>query len=162
MGNKSLGHLIVALGDSARLPSRAALGLALLAGATIADEGAAQPRLQAESSQHARAGAEPPAIPRRARDRPAQFERQRRRPLPRFYTGTTDRCLIIGRFCEWHPPNHEDYVIPEEGNAIRRAREELLRDLSSRARVAGLGFTGLVRDVANEAKLARLATALGL
>lgn len=126
---KSLGHLIVAPGGSARLPSRAAVGLALLAGATIADECAAQVRLQAESSQHARAVTDSVAISRRARDRQAQFERQRRRLLPRFYTGTTDRCLIIGRFCEWHPPNHEDYVIPEEGNAIRRAREDLLRDL---------------------------------
>lgn len=40
--------------------------------------------------------------------------------------------------------------------------EELLRDLSSRSRIAGLGFTGLVRDDANEPKLARLAAALGL
>ena len=40
--------------------------------------------------------------------------------------------------------------------------EALLRDLSSRIRVAGLGFTGLVRDDANEAKLVRLASALGL
>jgi hypothetical protein len=129
VGNKSLGQLLVALGGSARLPLRAALGLALIAGGTIADECAAQTRLQAEPSQHARAVADSAAISRRARDRQAQFERQRRRLLPRFYTGTTDRCLIIGRFCEWHPPNHEDYVIPEEGNAIRRAREELLRDL---------------------------------
>ena len=36
------------------------------------------------------------------------------------------------------------------------------QDLSSRIRVAGLGFTGLVRDDANEPKLVRLAAALGL
>ena len=48
--------------------------------------------------------------------------------LPRFYTGTADHCLIVGRFCEWHP-NLKDYVIPEEGDGIRRARRELLRDL---------------------------------
>ena len=40
--------------------------------------------------------------------------------------------------------------------------EALLEDLSSRIRVAGLGFTGLVRDDANEPKLVRLAAALGL
>jgi hypothetical protein len=48
--------------------------------------------------------------------------------LPRFYAGTADHCLIVGRFCEWHP-NTRDYVVPDEGDAIRRARAELLRDL---------------------------------
>lgn len=48
--------------------------------------------------------------------------------LPRFYIGPADRCLIIGRFCEWHP-KLQDYVVPEEGDDIRRARVELLRDL---------------------------------
>ena len=85
--------------------------------------------MQAQSSQSAQLAADSAAISRRARDRQAQFERQRRRLLPRFYTGTTDRCLIIGRFCEWHPPYHRENVIPEEGREIRRARTELLRDL---------------------------------
>ena len=48
--------------------------------------------------------------------------------LPRFYVGTADHCLTVGRFCEWHPDSR-DYVVPEEGNDIRRARAELLRDL---------------------------------
>ena len=48
--------------------------------------------------------------------------------LPRFSAGPPDRCLIVGRFCEWHP-NSQDYVVPDEGNDIRRARAELLRDL---------------------------------
>ena len=48
--------------------------------------------------------------------------------LPRFYLGTADRCLIVGRFCEWHP-NLRDYVVPDEGKDIVRARKELLRDL---------------------------------
>ena len=48
--------------------------------------------------------------------------------LPRFSIGTADHCLIVGRFCEWHPDS-QDYVVPEEGNDIRRARAELLRDL---------------------------------
>jgi hypothetical protein len=49
--------------------------------------------------------------------------------LPRFYLGQADRCLIVGRFCEWHPRSSQDYVVPDEGNDIRRARAELLRDL---------------------------------
>lgn len=40
--------------------------------------------------------------------------------------------------------------------------EELFRGIAARTRIAGLGFTGLVSDPANEPKLARLATALGL
>jgi arginase len=40
--------------------------------------------------------------------------------------------------------------------------ERLFRDVASRARVAGLGFSGLVHDRANEPELARLAAALGL
>ena len=135
MGNKPLGQLNIVFGDSTRRSLRAAVGLALLAGATITDECIAQPRLQTESAQRAQLVADSATISRRARDRQAQFERQRRRLLPRFYTGTTDRCLIIGRFCEWHPPYHQENVIPEEGKEIRRARAELLRDLE-RASVA--------------------------
>jgi len=48
--------------------------------------------------------------------------------LPRFYIGQADHCLVVGRFCEWHP-NLTDYVIPEEGRNIVRARAELLREL---------------------------------
>ena len=54
--------------------------------------------------------------------------------LPRFYIGTADHCLIVGRFCEWHP-NLKDYVVPEEGKNIRKARAELLRDLEGAAAV---------------------------
>jgi hypothetical protein len=104
-------------------------GLTMLAGLTLSDEGVAQARLQTASPQSAQLVADSTEISRRARDLQAQFERRRRRMLPRFYTGTADRCLIIGRFCEWHPPNHDDYVIPDEGKDIRRARSELLRDL---------------------------------
>lgn len=57
-----------------------------------------------------------------------KFERRRRQLLPRFYAGTADHCLIVGRFCEWHP-NLRDYVIPDEGKDIQKARAELLRDL---------------------------------
>jgi hypothetical protein len=48
--------------------------------------------------------------------------------LPRFYAGTADHCLIVGRFCEWHP-NLRDYTIPDEGKNIRKARSELLAAL---------------------------------
>jgi arginase len=40
--------------------------------------------------------------------------------------------------------------------------EQLFRDVAARTRIAGLGFSGLVRDDSNDAKLARLASALGL
>ena len=60
----------------------------------------------------------------------ASFEIRRRRMLPRFFIGVVDQnhCLIVGRFCEWHP-NLKDYTIPEEGRDIIKARKELLRDL---------------------------------
>ena len=89
----------------------------------------AQARLQATARRNAELQADSAEISRRARDLQAEFERRRRRMLPRFYSGIADRCLIVGRFCEWHPPYHQDYVIPDEGKEIRRARTELLRDL---------------------------------
>jgi hypothetical protein len=49
--------------------------------------------------------------------------------LPKFYAGTADHCLIVGRFCEWHP-NIDDSVVPAEGKNIVRARAELLRNLA--------------------------------
>lgn len=48
--------------------------------------------------------------------------------LPRFYVGAAEHCLIVGRFCEWHP-NSRDYVVPDEGRNIVKARAELLREL---------------------------------
>lgn len=68
-------------------------------------------------------------ISHQARNKQAAFERRRRQLLPRFYSGTADHCLIVGRFCEWHP-NLKDYQIPDEGKAIRKARAELLKDLA--------------------------------
>jgi hypothetical protein len=66
----------------------------------------------------------------RARDLQASFEMRRRRMLPRFYIGAVDQnhCLIVGRFCEWHP-NLRDYTVPDEGRDIVKARAELLREL---------------------------------
>jgi hypothetical protein len=68
-------------------------------------------------------------ISHQARDKQAAFERRRRQLLPKFSSGTADHCVIIGRFCEWHPKYDGD-VIPAEGKAIRKARAELLSDLA--------------------------------
>ncbi|MDQ6690758.1 MAG: hypothetical protein M3Z18_09645 [Gemmatimonadota bacterium] len=88
----------------------------------------AQTRLQETPLQNRRALVDSSEISHRTHDLQARFERRRRQMLPRFYAGTADHCLIIGRFCEWHP-NTEGYVVPDEGNDIRHARAELLRDL---------------------------------
>jgi hypothetical protein len=52
--------------------------------------------------------------------------------LPKFNAGTADHCLIVGRFCEWHP-KLEDDAVPNEGDNIRRARAELLAELARAA-----------------------------
>ena len=112
MVKKPIGQLIVAL------------GLMILA-----DESAAQVRLQAAASvQRARLKPDSAEVSDHARDLQARFERWRRRALPKFYTGPAEHCMIVGRFCEWHP-RVQDYVVPEEGRDIRRARADLLRDL---------------------------------
>ena len=59
-------------------------------------------------------------------------------------------------------PGELAVFMPEPGGLLLAEVEELLRDVASRTRVAGLGFTGLVRDAANDPKLSRLAAALGL
>jgi arginase family enzyme len=54
-------------------------------------------------------------------------------------------------------------VFMPEPDGLRLAEiEKLLAEVASRKRIAGLGFTGLVHDPANEPKLARLASVLGL
>ena len=70
--------------------------------------------------------------------------------------------VYVALDCDSFDPGELAVFMPEPDGLRLGEVEELLRDLSSRVRVAGLGFTGLVRDDANEAKLARLATALGL
>jgi arginase len=59
-------------------------------------------------------------------------------------------------------PGELAVFMPEPDGLMLDEAEALLQDVASRTRVAGLGFTGLVRDPANEPKLARLASALGL
>ncbi|HEY3112326.1 MAG TPA: hypothetical protein VGJ62_01415 [Gemmatimonadaceae bacterium] len=80
------------------------------------------------SSSNAQLRADSAEISERAHDLQATFERRRRQMLPTFYVGTADHCLIVGRFCEWHP-NARDYVVPDEGKNIVRARTEFLREL---------------------------------
>ena len=58
-------------------------------------------------------------------------------------------------------PSELAVFMPEPDGLRLTEVEELLRDLAARTRVAGLGLTGLVRDPANEPKLALLAGALG-
>jgi len=70
--------------------------------------------------------------------------------------------VYVALDCDSFDPGELAVFMPEPDGLRLGEVEELLRDLSARVRVAGLGFTGLVRDGANEAKLARLASALGL
>jgi len=100
-----------------------ALALTLVAPASLA-----QSQLLKASAGDAQLRTDSVQISHHARDLQVNFERRRRQMLPRFYPGTANHCLIVGRFCEWHP-NQTDYVVPEEGKNIVRARAELLRDL---------------------------------
>jgi arginase len=59
-------------------------------------------------------------------------------------------------------PGELAVFMPEPDGPTLTELEELLRRIGARTRVAGVGFTGLVRDEANEPKLERLAAALGL
>jgi len=124
VGNKPLGHSIS--------PLVALVGLALLGVVAPAAESRAQTRLQTASPQNAQLVADSAKLSRRTRDLQASFERRRRHLLPTYYTGMADRCLIVGRFCEWHPNMQEvqEDLVPEEGKEIRRARVELLRELA--------------------------------
>jgi hypothetical protein len=112
------------VGNRTHLPLvAAALALTLSAPASFA-----QPQLLKTSAHDTQLHTDSAEISQRARDLQAKFERRRRQMLPRFYVGGAEHCLIVGRFCEWHP-NLSDYVVPDEGKNIVRARAELLREL---------------------------------
>lgn len=102
--------------------------MAIIASALCVPPAFAQARLVQASSEDTQPLVDSAEVTKHARNLQATFERRRRRMLPRFYVGTADHCLIVGRFCEWHP-NLTDYVVPNEGKDIIRARAELLRDL---------------------------------
>jgi arginase len=59
-------------------------------------------------------------------------------------------------------PGELAVFMPEPDGLRLDELEETLRRIAATTRVAGLGFSGLVRDAANEQPLARLAAALGL
>jgi arginase len=59
-------------------------------------------------------------------------------------------------------PGELAVFMPEPDGLRLDELEHTLREIASRTRIAGLGLTGLVRDPANEPKLARLCAALGL
>jgi arginase len=59
-------------------------------------------------------------------------------------------------------PGELAVFMPEPDGLKLDEVEALFRDVAARTRVAGLGFSGLAHDPANEPKLARLAAALGL
>ena len=68
--------------------------------------------------------------------------------------------VYVALDCDAFDPSELAVFMPEPDGLRLAEVEGLLADLASRTRVAGLGFTGLVRDPANEPKLARLAAAL--
>ncbi|MEO8580054.1 MAG: hypothetical protein ABI469_07390 [Gemmatimonadales bacterium] len=102
--------------------------MAILGSALWAPPALAQVRLVQASAEDTQLLTDSAEITKHAHDLQATFERRRRRMLPRFYVGAADHCLIVGRFCEWHP-RLADYVVPNEGKNIVRARSALLRDL---------------------------------
>ena len=70
--------------------------------------------------------------------------------------------VYVALDCDAFDPGDMAVFMPEPDGLRLDEVEALLRDLAGRTRIAGLGFTGLVRDEANEPRLERLAAALGL
>ena len=70
--------------------------------------------------------------------------------------------VYIALDCDAFEPDEVSVFMPEPDGLRLQEVESLLAELAARVRVAGVGFTGLVRDPANEPKLARLAAAAGL
>src|SRR5687767_13066650 len=70
--------------------------------------------------------------------------------------------VYVALDCDSVEPGELAVFMPEPDGLRLDELEEVLRDVAARKRIAGLGFTGLVRDPANEPKLARLAAAVGL
>ena len=81
--------------------------------------------------------------------------------------GAVDRALegadavYVALDCDSFDPDELAVFMPEPDGLRLAEVEELLAEVAKRTRVAGLGFTGLVRDAENEPKLARLAAAVG-
>ena len=92
-------------------------------------------------------------------ERPAPATRERP-AIERALEGAD--AVYVALDCDSVEPGELEVFMPEPEGLSLTELEELLRDVAARTRIAGLGFTGLVRDPVNEPKLARLATALGL
>jgi hypothetical protein len=130
-GASSDSRLRLITGGGLRSPL-CAVGLALIGIATVRCDSLAQTQLQKASVQNSQTLIDSSEINHRARGLQDRFERRRRQMLPKFNAGTADHCLIVGRFCEWHP-KLEDDAVPNEGDNIRRARAELLAELARAA-----------------------------
>lgn len=115
-----------------RICWRVAAALSVVAVSPVARPISAQPQATPIAVSQSQTG-DSLRVLRQARSVQARFESRRRQLLPRFYTGSADRCLIIGRLCYWDSRTSTD-LVPSEGDAIRRARAELLRELERAAR----------------------------
>jgi len=70
--------------------------------------------------------------------------------------------VYVALDCDALEPGELAVFMPEPHGLALVEVERLLAELAEATRVAGLGLTGLVADPANEPKLARICTALGL
>ena len=70
--------------------------------------------------------------------------------------------VYVALDCDAVEPGELAVFMPEPDGLALAEIERLLAEIAERTRVAGLGLTGLVADPANEPKLARLCSALGL
>jgi arginase family enzyme len=105
---------------------------------------------------------------RRHRRRPDLVREARGAAGVQVGEGAVDRALdgadavYVALDCDAFEPDEVSVFMPEPDGLRLQEVESLLAELAARIRVAGVGFTGLVRDPANEPKLARLAAAAGL
>ena len=121
-------------GRRAGISVRLSLAVGIFAAMVWSLPALAQARLVRAASEDAQTRIDSVRIAKRVRSLQASFERRRRQMLPTFYAGAAEHCLIVGRFCEWHPNLKED-VVPEEGKNIVNARAQLLRELEKASSV---------------------------
>jgi arginase len=70
--------------------------------------------------------------------------------------------VYVALDCDAVEPGQLAVFMPEPDGLALTEIERVLGEIAERTRVAGLGLTGLVSDPANEPKLARFCSALGL
>ena len=71
-------------------------------------------------------------------------------------------CVYVALDCDVFEPSELAVFMPEPGGPTLARVERQLGSIRASGSVVGAGFTGLVRDPANEPKLVRLAAAAGL